>query len=405
MACDLPTLESEVPDRAGPRGFMPAVAAVFLAVTAFALSSAHAPTPEGDTLRIRSSLASPHASPASRIDPNSGEDLNKDAGWVSGPLSAAAPFLFKGSANAREYAVSCLAAAAWYEAGDDARGQRSVIQVVLNRLSHPNYPKTICGVVFEGSSLPTGCQFTFTCDGSLARRFPGPAEWSAARVRAQAALDGKVDPEVSDATNYHADYVDPWWSSKLEPLTKIGHHIFYRWPTGRQLLRALPAGGSPSDEQIVAQFSGDNALHMPQKRASAEMPAITIDLPAIDDAALVSAEPARAPASFARRPGTFVTGVDDPAGPSGRWAVDALTRCAGFKGCSVASYESQAAAERNLTVLPGQRDRPLFLFVRDPASGMNLALWDCTRVKRPDMSQCLPTAAAAVSRIMRINND
>ena len=400
MACDLPALETDVPGRARLGAVMPVVAATLLAVTSFALSSAHAPAPDGDPLRTPPSL---HLASVPQIGRTAQAGLDKNAGLPSSALSAAAPFLFKGSADAREYAVSCLAAAAWYEAGDDARGQSSVIQVVLNRLSHPNYPKTICGIVFEGSSLPTGCQFTFTCDGSLARRFPGPAAWSAARVRAQAALDGKVDTEVSDATNYHADYVVPWWSSKLEPLTKIGHHIFYRWPTGRQLLRALPAGGTLSDGQIVAQFAGDNPLHMPQRRLSTEGPVITAQPLPIADTALVTPEALNS-VSVARRPGTFVTGVD-PAGPNGRWAVDALTRCTGFKGCSVASYESEAAAERNLAVPPGQRDRPLFLFVRDPSSGMDLALWDCTRTRRPDASQCLPTGAAAVSRMMRINND
>ena len=59
----------------------------------------------------------------------------------------------------------------------------------------------------------------------------------------------------------------------------------------------------------------------------------------------------------------------------------------------------------NATVLFGASLLCDFLFVRDPSSGMDLALWDCTRTRRPDASQCLPTGAAAVSRMMRINND
>ena len=93
----------------------------------------------------------------------------------------AKPFLFAGSLAAREQSVACLAAAAWYEAGNDLESQRSVIQVVLNRVSHPSFPKTICGVVMQGSERSTGCQFTFTCDGSLYRRRPGAASWAAAR--------------------------------------------------------------------------------------------------------------------------------------------------------------------------------------------------------------------------------
>ncbi|MCZ3110870.1 cell wall hydrolase, partial [Acinetobacter baumannii] len=66
-------------------------------------------------------------------------------------------------------AIDCMAAAVLYEAGDDAVGQRAVAQVVINRVRHPAFPKTICAVVFQGSDRATGCQFTFTCDGALVR--------------------------------------------------------------------------------------------------------------------------------------------------------------------------------------------------------------------------------------------
>jgi spore germination cell wall hydrolase CwlJ-like protein len=32
---------------------------------------------------------------------------------------------------------------------------------------------------------------------------------------------------VANATYYHADYVDPYWSKSMHRLTKIGRHIFY----------------------------------------------------------------------------------------------------------------------------------------------------------------------------------
>jgi hypothetical protein len=103
-----------------------------------------------------------------------------------------------------------------------------VAQVVLNRVRHPAFPKSICGVVYQGSERKTGCQFTFTCDGSLAR-VPVPALWARARAVATAALEGSVEPAVGTATHYHANWVVPYWASSLTRSADIGAHIFYRW--------------------------------------------------------------------------------------------------------------------------------------------------------------------------------
>ncbi|MDE8453312.1 cell wall hydrolase, partial [Klebsiella pneumoniae] len=89
--------------------------------------------------------------------------------FVEGPNPAARPFRLPGDAPQQARAIDCMAAAVLYEAGDDPVGQRAVAQVVINRVRHPAFPKTICGVVFQGSERPTGCQFTFTCDGALVR--------------------------------------------------------------------------------------------------------------------------------------------------------------------------------------------------------------------------------------------
>ncbi|MGJ3626051.1 cell wall hydrolase [Sphingomonas sp. MMS24-JH45] len=85
------------------------------------------------------------------------------------------------------------------------------MQVVLNRLRHPAFPKTVCGVVFQGAERSTGCQFTFTCDGALARQ-PSPLAWDRARKVAAAALAGAVYRPVGYATHYHTDWVVPYWS-------------------------------------------------------------------------------------------------------------------------------------------------------------------------------------------------
>jgi hypothetical protein len=126
-------------------------------------------------------------------------------------------------------ALECLTTAVYYEAASEPLDtQRAVAQVVLNRMRHASYPNSICGVVFEGSSRRTGCQFTFTCDGALRRR-PDAVGWgTATRVAAQA-LNGYVHAPVGLATHFHADWVVPYWSTSLAKVGKIGTTIFYRW--------------------------------------------------------------------------------------------------------------------------------------------------------------------------------
>ena len=145
-------------------------------------------------------------------------------------LRAARPFLFRpASSEDRRRAARCLTQAVYYESAlEPTAGQEAVAQVVLNRVRDPNYPNTICGVVYQGAERVTGCQFSFTCDGALSQAPVGWA-WERARKVAERALSGYVAQRVGTATHYHADYVHPWWSPTLNKLTQIGAHIFYRW--------------------------------------------------------------------------------------------------------------------------------------------------------------------------------
>lgn len=155
--------------------------------------------------------------------------LNAAMAPASGALRPALPFVFKGSAQDRRRALRCLTQAVYYEAAlEPENGQAGVAQVVLNRVRDPNYANTVCGVVFEGAERVTGCQFSFTCDGSLAQAPVGWA-WERARKVAEHALNGAVAQEVGTATHYHADYVHPWWAPTVAKVTQIGAHIFYRW--------------------------------------------------------------------------------------------------------------------------------------------------------------------------------
>ncbi len=163
------------------------------------------------------------------------------AGAAMVPPALPPAYLVADAPDPRE--IECLAQAISFESGNEpVGGQEAVAQVVLNRLRAPQFPKTVCSVVYQGSTRRTGCQFTFTCDGSLSRpRRAG--SMAAARVVAERMLRGGRAPEVADAVNYHADYVAPGWARSLARVTKIGAHIFYRLPDGQGRSAAAPSGG------------------------------------------------------------------------------------------------------------------------------------------------------------------
>jgi cell wall hydrolase len=163
------------------------------------------------------------------ISPSAAVTVNARIPFSTDPNFSAKPFQFRGDKETRERALECLTLAVYYEAGNqDATSQQAVAQVVLNRVRHPAFPQSICGVVFQGHERRTGCQFTFTCDGSLLRP-PAPLSWMRSRQVAEAALDGAVFGAVGLATHYHANYVVPYWATSLQKNAQVGLHIFYRW--------------------------------------------------------------------------------------------------------------------------------------------------------------------------------
>lgn len=164
-----------------------------------------------------------------QADSATAEELNALRPFASLPIRPMRPFILQASSEDRARAVQCLSEAVYYEAAREPEvGQAAVAQVVLNRMRHPAYPKSVCGVVYQGAARSTGCQFTFTCDGSL-RWAPEPGLWRRAKAVAERALGGYVDKQVGSATHYHAQYVAPYWAPTLVKMTRVGQHIFYRW--------------------------------------------------------------------------------------------------------------------------------------------------------------------------------
>ena len=187
--------------------------------------------------------------------------------------AAAPPFLAATrSPDDAARAVQCLTEAVYYEARSEAEdGQRAVAQVVLNRVRDRAFPGSVCGVVYQGATRRTGCQFSFTCDGSMNGRRE-PSAWERARAVAGAALAGSVYAPVGSATFYHANYVLPWWAGSMARIGSVGAHIFYRWrgamenalafrqayvgvepgPVTASAITIAAAGGIGAEQEVVA---------------------------------------------------------------------------------------------------------------------------------------------------------
>ena len=135
----------------------------------------------------------------------------------------------------------CLAEAIYYEARSESRiGQLAVADVILNRVKTSIYPDSICGVVYQGSERVTGCQFSFTCDGSMEARL-NERLWKRSEDLAGAILAGLRVPVTRQATHYHANYVSPPWAKNLTPTATIGTHKFYRFRSKRTVAAAPAA--------------------------------------------------------------------------------------------------------------------------------------------------------------------
>ena len=351
------------------------------------------------------------------LDRTQAQELNSELPFSKAPNPAARPFSFSGSPDDLARATDCLAAAQLYEAGDDAVGQKAVAQVVLNRVRHPAFPKTVCGVVFQGQERSTGCQFTFTCDGALART-PGVAAWARARTIAQAALAGAVYAPVGHATHYHTDWVVPYWSSSLDKITAVGTHLFFRW---KGWWGTPPAfrGGRTAGEPVIARIARFAPSHQ-FKPAFASDSGLPI-LPGKDDAlARLAALPARTidSAAVGKRfgPGrlvaieqggkSFLVELTPRTSPDS-WTDIARQMCAGRPVCRVMAW-STGAAPGAFPLSQTHLDRMTFAYIQNAAIGLRRALWNCATTPRAAQSECmaqripvamrrrpLPNAAAA----------
>ncbi|WP_293359389.1 cell wall hydrolase [Phenylobacterium sp.] len=145
--------------------------------------------------------------------------------------------------------LDCLTTAVYYEArGESPRGQAAVAQVVMNRVKHPAFPKSVCAVVFQGAGRK-GCQFSFACDGSM-RKHREILAWNRAREVATRALAGAARAEVGAATHFHTTAVSPMWAPHMLRVANVGAHVFYKFAPYRS--RSAPSAAPVRQAMLTA---------------------------------------------------------------------------------------------------------------------------------------------------------
>lgn len=122
----------------------------------------------------------------------------------------------------------CLAKNIYQEAKNQPFiGMLAVGQVTLNRVKSNYWKNSVCGVVYEGAHKPFKCQFSWACDKKPDIIYFSSKEWKLAYKASIEVLYNEADI-VGDATHFHADHVKPYWADKIEKISKIGNHIFYK---------------------------------------------------------------------------------------------------------------------------------------------------------------------------------
>lgn len=304
--------------------------------------------------------------------------FNATIPFSTAPNPPARPFRLIATPEVAARAIDCLATAQLYEAGDDVVGEQAVAQVILNRVRHPAFPKSICGVVFEGAERTTGCQFTFTCDGALQRARFGAAAWARARLVARAALTGSVFAAVGHSTHYHTDWVVPYWSTSLDKVTAVGTHLFFRW-----------SGWWGTPAAFTRQLNGNEPVIMQLAALSSAHRDPTLGLDATEPAPATAAEAVRRRyPELAGTPDTFIVTLPANVSADELPALAALN-CGERPYCKFLVWTDPAQAAKAFPLSPTEIATMGFSYLRDRATGYDKPLWNCAMFDRAQPQQCM----------------
>jgi hypothetical protein len=338
-----------------------------------------------------------------KIAPEEAKKINAVQPFVKELPVPARPFRLIANAADMNRAVDCLAAAIQYEAGSETlEGKKAVAQVILNRVRHPAYPKTVCGVIFQGNERKTGCQFTFTCDGAI-NRVLSSSGWQSAQSIARSMLTGTVYAPVGWATHYHTDWVFPSWSPKLDKVWKEGTHLFFRWKE----FWGTPAafrGRYVGSEGNQPKLAGLSAFHIPEGPkvdlvegeigAGLTLPT-TANQPLLPTAPSLPPPPAGAKRTFANTVGDYQMFVVSKSTTPEALLHLSLKACGTQNYCKVMVWTDAKIAPAALPVSDKALAQLSFSYLRNRDAGFDKALWNCALFQRSAPGQCIKHQTAS----------
>lgn len=123
--------------------------------------------------------------------------------------------------------VDCLAKNIYFEAKSEPyTGKVAVAEVTVNRVKSSDYPKSVCGVVYQRNNGV--CQFSWVCE-AYRKIDANNKDWlDAVRISQRMLLMKRESNIVAGAKFFHATYVQPSWSKTKTLVKQIGNHLFYR---------------------------------------------------------------------------------------------------------------------------------------------------------------------------------
>ncbi len=123
--------------------------------------------------------------------------------------------------------LTCLARTIYWEAkGEGDEEMQAVANVVMNRLKHESFPKTICAIVKQGQERGS-CQFSWWCDGR-SDKANDPDMYDHAKEIGRKVLNGQLGDLTHGALYFHDESVSPEWAKQYIRTAKIGKQIFYK---------------------------------------------------------------------------------------------------------------------------------------------------------------------------------
>lgn len=117
--------------------------------------------------------------------------------------------------------IQCMAKNIYYEAASEPfEGKLAVAQVTMNRTQSPQFPKTVCDVVYQKG------QFSWVTE--KVKGITNKYAWEECMIVAKKALtEHKLHDTIykTKSMYYHNNTVNPGW--KLKYVARIGNHLFY----------------------------------------------------------------------------------------------------------------------------------------------------------------------------------